>query len=60
METGNRSCPLMDGEEITFEDCIENCTIAEGFLKPISLPEKAKNKENYKEICLSCKYHELD
>ena len=48
----------MDGEEISFEDCIENCTIAEGFLKPLSLPEKAKNKKNYKEICLSCEYHE--
>jgi hypothetical protein len=50
----------MDGEEITFDDCVENCSIAEGFLKPNSLPDKAKEKKDFQEICLACKYHDLD
>ena len=60
MENENRACPLMDGGTISFDDCVENCTIVEGYLKPNCLPEKARNKENFREICLSCKYHDID
>ena len=60
MENKNRVCPLLDDEIISFDDCVENCTIVEGYLKPDSLPEKAKRKENFREICLSCKYHDND
>ena len=55
-----RSCPLMDGDMISFDEYVENCSIAEGFLKPDCMPEKAKSKENFREICLSCKYHDPD
>ncbi len=60
MGNENRSCPLLDGETISFDDCVENCTIAEGYLKPDSLPEIARSKKNFREICLSCKYHDND
>ena len=60
MTQENRACPLMEGEIISFDDCVENCTIAEGFLKPDSLPQKAKSKKDFREICLSCKYHDSD
>ncbi len=58
MGSGDRNCPLMDGDLITFTDCIENCSIAEGYIKPECLPEKARKKENFRDICLNCKYHE--
>ena len=60
MENKNLHCPLMDGNIISFEDCVENCTIVEGYLKPDSLPKKVKEKKNFREICLACKYHDLD
>ena len=60
MENENRKCPLFDGEMISFDDCVENCTIAEGFLKPDNLPDKVKKKKDFREICISCKYHDND
>lgn len=60
MGSENRPCPLLDGEIISFDDCVENCTIAEGYLKPDCLPEKAKGKKDFREICLACEHHDLD
>lgn len=54
-----RECPMMDNENISLDNCFENCMIAERYLKPDSLPEKVKSKEGFREICLSCKYHDL-
>ena len=56
----NRQCPLMDNNTISFTECIENCSVVEGFLKPTNLPEIARQKENFREICLACKYHDDD
>ena len=52
-------CPMMDNENISLDDCFENCMIVEWYLKPEGLPETVKNKEGFREICLSCKYHDL-
>ena len=60
MTETNRSCPLMDGENITEDDCYENCLVAERQLFPNGMPETAKSKPNFREICLACKYHDLD
>jgi hypothetical protein len=58
MENDNRECPLLDGKEIAFCDCVENCSIADRFLKPPYYPKEINQKENAREICLACKYHE--
>jgi hypothetical protein len=60
MTQENRACPLMDGEYISEDDCYENCMIAERYIKPDFLPDKAKEKKDFREICLACKYHDLD
>mgnify|MGYP004554342375 FL=1 len=49
-------CPLID-KEIDAIDCIENRDCIDGIIKLSSLPEKYKAKKNYKEICVSCKWH---
>lgn len=55
---GNKiPCPLVD-EKITPGDCIENIDIVDGLIIESSLPDQYKQKENWKEICKNCKYHE--
>ena len=57
----NRICPLLDNEAISDDDCYEYCLVAERLVKPDDiLSEKAKNKPDFREICLACKYHDLD
>lgn len=45
-------CPLVD-EKITPVDCMENRDTRDE-----SIPDQYKQKENWKEICKNCKYHE--
>lgn len=45
-------CPLLD-DYITPVDCMENREIREE-----SIPEKFKQKSNWKELCENCKYRE--
>ena len=49
-------CPLVD-DNIKNIDCIENRDIIDGFLKISCLPYKYKTKENFKDICKNCKWH---
>ena len=49
--------PLVD-KEIDIADCIENVDCIDGLIKISSLPLEYKQKENWKEICLKCKYHD--
>lgn len=56
METDLRNCPLVD-ELIDNADCFENCCVAEYQIKPDTLPERFKQKPNWRDICLDCKYH---
>lgn len=43
-------CPLVD-EKIDPVDCMENQAIRDEFI-----PQKFKQKENWREICQKCKY----
>jgi hypothetical protein len=45
-------CPLIDGI-ITPVDCMENRDIREE-----AIPDKFKQKPDWKEICKNCKYYE--
>ncbi len=54
METQKINCPLMDNEVITACDCVAYRDIIEGYYKIECLPEKARSKENFREICLKC------
>lgn len=55
----NRICPLMDGERISEDECFECCLVTERYLVPDILPQKARDKDDFREICISCKYHDL-
>jgi hypothetical protein len=57
-EYKDRPCPLLDEKIINIDDCYENCLIAERCLKPPYYPKEINQKENAREICLACKYHE--
>lgn len=49
-------CSLVD-EMIEDIDCIENRDVVDGMLVESSLPDKYKRKENWREICANCKWH---
>ncbi len=49
-------CPLV-GEKIDIWDCYENISIADRQLKESAMPERFKQKPNWRDICLDCKYH---
>lgn len=49
-------CPLVD-KEIDSSECIENSDVAAGLIKGYTLPEEYKQKEDWREICKNCKYH---
>lgn len=52
-------CPLIDsGIEVV--ECVENQDCIDGLIKISSLPEKFKSKQNWKDICANCRYHEID
>lgn len=51
-------CPLID-EFIEIGDCVVYSDIARGMIKERCLPDKFKVKENWRNICKSCKYHEM-
>jgi len=46
-------CPLLD-QKISKCDCMEN-----RYTKECTIPEKFKQKENWKDICKNCKYQEF-
>ena len=51
MEEERINCPLVD-DKITPVECMENRDIKEEFI-----PEKFKQKNDWKEICRNCKYY---
>ena len=57
MEKINYYCPLLDGEEITDAECCDVCLVAEDAINERVIDDKYKKKDNYKDICLSCEYH---
>lgn len=50
------SCPLVD-EEIEDIDCIENRDIVDEMLIEDGMPDRFKEKKDWKEICKKCKWH---
>lgn len=49
-------CPLIEAE-IEDIECIEVTDVAEQLLKETVIPEKFRKKENWKEICKGCRWH---
>ncbi|MEI3365690.1 MAG: hypothetical protein ACLUV8_06020 [Clostridium sp.] len=49
-------CPLVD-EMIENIDCIENVDAVDGVLKMDKVPERFKEKADWKGICKNCKWH---
>lgn len=50
------SCPLVD-RKIEIGDCIENRDVADGLIIDTNMPQHFIQKENWKDICKGCKYH---
>ena len=55
-----RQCPLMDWEFIEGDKCIEYGMVADRQVHPSWLPECIQEKEDFRETCRSCKYHDID
>ena len=53
-------CPLVNNEYIDDIDCIENIDVVDGLIKDTKMPKKFKQKENWREMCSKCKYHNID
>lgn len=51
-------CPLIDNM-IEVGDCVVYSDVASGMLKENCIPEKFKEKNNWRDICKNCKYHEM-
>lgn len=49
-------CPLVD-KEIEDIDCIENRDVVDGMIIESSMPGKYKRKENWRNICKECSWH---
>lgn len=49
-------CPIKN-DRINGLDCNIVCDVADGILNPNVLPKNIVLDENYKKICLDCKYH---
>ena len=49
-------CPMVD-KEIDDIDCIENRDVADGVITIDSIPKEYTLKQNWKDICKNCKYH---
>lgn len=49
-------CPVK-GDEITGNDCIIVCDVADGMIKPTCLPEGIAWNEEQRNKCISCMYH---
>ena len=41
-----------------FETCIENIDIAEGLIKEENMPNRFKEKDDWRKICLECERHD--
>lgn len=49
-------CPLVD-EQIEAIDCIENRDCVDGVIRLSSLPERFTRKEDFRNICKRCPWH---
>ena len=51
-------CPLLDNEKISEEECVDVCMVAEEMIKPSAISPKYMQKNDFKNICLNCKFHD--
>jgi hypothetical protein len=58
MENDEIMCPLID-DTIEIGDCVVCSDVSSGMLKENCIPDKFKDKKNWKDICKNCKYHEM-
>jgi hypothetical protein len=49
-------CPLVD-RYIEDVDCMETANVAAGIIKDRNLADEFKKKNNWRNICKNCKYH---
>ena len=49
-------CPLVD-REIEDIDCVENRDAVDDMIAESSVPDEYKRKENWKDICKKCSWH---
>lgn len=54
----NYICPLLDGAEISEAECVDDCMVTEKMIKPSAINPKYTQKDNFRDICLNCKFHE--
>lgn len=54
----NIECPLIDGM-IEIGDCVVCSDVARGVLKETLVPGELKKKDNWRNVCLKCKYNEM-
>lgn len=56
----NLFCPMVNSD-IPIDECIENCDIANGLFHPDGIKKQYGNKlvENWRDVCMKCKYHEM-
>ena len=50
-------CPVKNAK-INGDDCIIVCDVADGMIKPTVLPDGIVWKEEQRNKCLTCKYHD--
>ncbi len=50
------TCPVK-GDEITGDDCIIVCDVADGMIKPTCLPQGIEWNEEQQRKCKMCRYH---
>ena len=60
MENNKLMCPLLNFIEINDDECYETCLVSVGLLKKEAINNQFTKKENFKEICINCKNHNLD
>lgn len=58
MKNDTIKCPLVD-DAIDIGDCVVYSDVVSGMLKEKCIPERFKEKKNWKDICKNCKYHEM-
>ena len=49
-------CPLVN-EKIQNIECITNTSCVDDMLNISNMPEKFRQKEDYKAVCQNCKWH---
>jgi hypothetical protein len=58
MKNDTIECPII-GEKIETGDCVFYSDVASGMIKEGCIPDRFREKTDWREICKKCKYHEM-